>query len=238
MRKNLKKVIHGDSEYGIKYEEMKEQVLRYGGFFVGRYEAGDNNYPGVVRGYPLTEEMDEQLPTFEKGELVVRKGVSPFNWTSCWLPKEYEEENKYNALSLVEDFYKNSDSVEATLCYKNQFYAISYFIGKIAHDEPDLLGLGVTGNDHSDKNIYDLAGNCTEWQMPEKGDIQNGTGEYLSGTPEYRGLGPAIDFDIIASGEDGFKIVHILYEFNLTDYNDFGYGSYNITFRPTLYIKK
>ena len=162
---------------------------------------------------------------------MVRKAVSPFNWTSCWLPKEYEEANMYNALSLVEDFYKNSDSVEATLCYENQFYAISDFIGKIAHDSPDLLGLGVTGNDHSDKNIYDLAGNCVEWVMPTEGDSENGSMGYFA-------YGPGFDMGISVTGEDGYKIVTISFEFDMSNINNEGYGSYNITFRPTLYIKK
>ena len=224
-----------------EYNKMVASVKKYGGFYIGRYEAGSN---------------ENRYETREDETVLVQKGAYPYNYVMWGLEMdEYEEESDdygHGAVYLSRNMYTNKDAygVTSTLCYGVQWNAALRFIrdkvdvtnstnwGNYANHEFEFTGeysaddaktwdddetektedeswLLTTGASEANKakNIYDLAGNVDEWTMEADSSTY----------PVFRGGS---------------------YNYN-GGYNPASYRNYNIPsnfsnhlgFRPSLYIK-
>ena len=143
-----------------EYTTMKIQVLKYGGFYMGRFEAG-------VDSTTLRK-------TYSTAQTVVcKKGVAPYNYVP-WgtsMSDASEVSGRSGAVYLAKNMYSNSSSVTSTLTYGCQWDAMCRYIGDSQRATPKKSAVELTGSVSTDvsKNIYDLAGNCFEWTM-EAGD--------------------------------------------------------------------
>ena len=141
-----------------EYNTMKTQVLKYGGFYIGRFEAGIDSTTLRTIYTPAQK-------------VVIKKGVAPYNYVP-WgkaMNDASEIEGKSGAVYLAKNFavQEKYTSVTSTLCYGSQWDAMCRYIGDSQRttprkDKPELTG--AVEKDVS-KNIYDLAGNCWEWTM-------------------------------------------------------------------------
>ena len=148
----------GYSTEAEEYNTMKTQVLKYGGFYIGRFEAGVNS------------------TTLRKGAttaktVVCKKGVAPYNWVP-WgtsMSDASEISGKSGAVYLAKNFASQHSytSVTSTLTYGCEWDAMCRYIGDAQRTTPIKSALELTGSvaDDVSKNIYDLAGNCSEWTM-------------------------------------------------------------------------
>ena len=194
---------NGYSTEASEYNTMKTQVLKYGGFYIGRFEAGVNST--TLRTKVTTAQT-----------VVCKKGVAPYNYVP-WgkaMNDASEVEGKSGAVYLAKNFASqyNYTSVTSTLTYGCQWDAMCRYIGDSQRKTPAKSAPELTGSVSTDvsKNIYDLAGNCTEWTMEAvvtTSRVRRG-GNYYSASPvSYRNR------------------------------NDPAGSSDYTSFRPTLYIK-
>ncbi|MGN1310412.1 MAG: hypothetical protein ACI4VP_01660, partial [Clostridia bacterium] len=120
-----------------EYANMIASVAKYGGFYIGRYEAGSNNNRSTTR-------TDETV--------LVQKGAYPYNYV-CWAKNmtDYEEtytsgSNNYGhgAVYLSKNMYTEESTygVTSTLCYGVQWDAALRFI----KDKVDVTNSTVWGN--------------------------------------------------------------------------------------------
>ncbi|MGN1310509.1 MAG: hypothetical protein ACI4VP_02185, partial [Clostridia bacterium] len=126
-----------------EYANMVASVAKYGGFYIGRYEAGTDT-----------------IRTNKSGttDVVVQKGAYPYNYV-CWgkTMTDYESEytwtsgsNTYNvghgAVYLSKNMYTDTDEstygVTSTLCYGVQWDATLRFI----RDKVDVTDSTTWGN--------------------------------------------------------------------------------------------
>ena len=157
---------------------MYKSVKDYGGFYIGRFETGKD----------------------EKGNVIIRKGATPYNnvpWsvTESMTEDEKIEGTENGAIEQARYFatLKEYTSVTSTLCYGVQWDAVMNYIdpnyitnaeigtpnctedsyvkdstGKGNYVDSDFNNNpGQTGakEEYQIKNIYDLAGNVSEWTM-------------------------------------------------------------------------
>ena len=161
-----------------EYNTMKTQVLKYGGFYIGRFEAGVNST--TLRTKVTTAQT-----------VVCKKGVAPYNYVP-WgkaMNDASEVEGKSGAVYLAKNFASqyNYTSVTSTLIYGCQWDAMCRYIGDSQRTTPGKDAPELTGSVSTDvsKNIYDLAGNCGEWTMEAydtRGRVLRG-GDYYSAIP-------------------------------------------------------
>ena len=147
---------NGYSTEASEYNTMKTQVLKYGGFYIGRFEAGVNST--TLRADATTAQT-----------VVCKKGVAPYNrvpWGKA-MNDASEVEGKSGAVYLAKSMYANSNSVTSTLIYGCQWDAMCRYIGDSQRTTSAKSAPELTGSVSTDvsKNIYDLAGNCCEWTM-------------------------------------------------------------------------
>ena len=194
----------GYSTEASEYTTMKAQVLKYGGFYIGRFEAGVNST--TLRTDATTAQT-----------VVCKKGVAPYNYVP-WgknMNDASEVEGESGAVYLAKNFASqhNYTSVTSTLTYGCEWDAMCRYIGDSQRKTPTKDAPELTGSVSTDvsKNIYDLAGNCTEYTMEAyRADERNSRGgNYINA---FRVS------DRCGSGS----------------INSFGHGD---SFRPTLYIK-
>ena len=148
----------GYSTEEAEYTTMRTQVLKYGGFYIGRYEAGVNST--TLRTASTTAQT-----------VVCKKGVAPYNYVP-WgkaMNDASEVEGKNGAVYLAKNFASqhNYTSVTSTLTYGCEWDAMCRYIGDAQRTTPKKSAPELTGSVSTDvsKNIYDLAGNCYEWTM-------------------------------------------------------------------------
>ena len=148
----------GYSTEAEEYNTMKTQVLKYGGFYIGRFEAGVNST--TLRAGATTAQT-----------VVCKKGVAPYNYVP-WgksINDASEMSGKSGAVYLAKNFASqhNYTSVTSTLTYGCQWDAMCRYIGDAQRTTPRKSALELTGSVSTDvsKNIYDLAGSCYEWTM-------------------------------------------------------------------------
>ena len=156
----------GYSTEASEYNTMKAQVLKYGGFYIGRFEAGVNS---------ITLRTD----TTTSQTVVCKKGVAPYNYVpwgkdmndvnTAFAPSDNNSDNvnTNGAVYLAKNMYANSNSVTSTLTYGCEWDAMYRYIGDSQRTTPKKSRPELTGSVSTDvsKNIYDLAGNCNEWTM-------------------------------------------------------------------------
>ena len=203
----------GYSTEASEYTTMRAQVLKYGGFYIGRYEAGVNST--TLRTKVTTTQT-----------VVCKKGVAPYNYVpwgnamndvnTAFAPSDNNPDNvnTNGAVYLAKNFASqhNYTSVTSTLTYGCEWDAMCRYIGDSQRTTPTKSAPELTGSVSTDvsKNIYDLAGNCWEWTMEAYNTVSRVRrgGNYINASPvSYRlNYGPINDDD-------------------------------NLSFRPTLYIK-
>ena len=194
-----------------EYNTMRAQVLKYGGFYIGRFEAGVNSTT-----------LRKEVTTAQT--VVCKKGVAPYNYVpwgkamndvnTAFAPNNNNSDNvnTNGAVYLAKNMYSSSSSVTSTLTYGCQWDAMCRYIGDSQRTPHAKDAVELTGSVSTDvsKNIYDLAGNCFEWTMEAASTylrvIRGGI--YDGGTP--------------VSGRIN---------------NNLTYNSGGNSFRPTLYIK-
>ncbi len=161
-----------------EYKAMKASVEKYGGFYIGRYEAGSE-----------TERTNVANGTTN---MVVKQDAYVYNYVG-WGPSmtsaegdvTYGSKNQgKGAVELSRNLYKDNTSVKSTLIYGVQWDAVLRFIADDKHNVNDSTSWGNYTNNsdrtsvspntpaktgaHENwkaKNIYDLAGNAYEWTM-------------------------------------------------------------------------
>ena len=164
----------GYSTEKSEYNTMKAQVLKYGGFYIGRFEAGISST--TLR----TGETTAQT-------VVCKKGVAPYNYVP-WgkaMDDASEVSGRSGAVYLAKRFASqhNYTSVASTLTYGCEWDAMCRYIGDSQRTTPEKSPVELTGSVASDvsKNIYDLAGNCAEWTMEaDNADVRVLRGGYCS----------------------------------------------------------
>ena len=201
----------GYSTETSEYNTMKTQVLKYGGFYIGRFEAGINST--TLRTKVTTNQT-----------VVCKKGVAPYNYVpwgknlndidTAFAPSNNNSDNvsTNGAVYLAKSMYASSNSVTSTLTYGCEWDAMCRYIGDSQRTAPTKSTLELTGSASTDvsKNIYDLAGNCIEYTMEAhagNGRVSRGGNFYGTGSVSVR------DDGIVTYCNDGES------------------------FRPTLYIK-
>ena len=198
-----------DQTHGIadQITELTKSIYKYGGFYIGRYEAGSKT--------------ERQQSSSQTAEFVVQQDKYPYNYVkwgdsmssigttgAVYLSNSLYNTNEYGATSMLctgacwdsmLDFIKDSShSVTDSTTWGNYKDSETYKInrGKYAVLSSSTLGnfqdvvneyskeksksiLLTTGSTerNSSKNIYDVAGNCWEWT----------TESYSSSTRVYRG---------------------------------------------------
>ena len=147
-----------------EYNATKTQVLKYGGFYIGRYEAGVN-----------TTTLRTKVTTTQT--VVCKKGVAPYNYVP-WGKEMNDVNTAFNpgnnnpdsvstngAVYLAKSMYSSSSSVTSTLIYGCEWDAMCRYIGDSQrmtyYNETKLTGSDST---NVSKYIYELAGNL-EWTM-------------------------------------------------------------------------
>ncbi len=141
-----------------EYNKMRAQVLQYGGFYIGRYEAGDGDSGTTLR----TEATGEHT-------VVSKMGIAPYNFVP-WgtsVSNISPISGKGGAVYLAKNMYASSTSVTSTLIYGCQWDAMCRYIGDSQRTTSTKNAPELTGSTETDvsKNIYDLAGNCSEWTL-------------------------------------------------------------------------
>ena len=195
------------SGYSTEAEEhstMRAQVLKYGGFYIGRYEAGVNST--TLRTKVTTNQT-----------VVCKKGVAPYNYLpwgkamndadSAYIPSSTtlnpDQVSTSGAVYLAKNFASqhNYTSVTSTLTYGCQWDAMCRYIGDSQRTTPKKSRPELTGSVSTDvsKNIYDLAGNCCEWTMEASSTtdrVERG-GNYHGATPVNARyfFGPTYSYD-------------------------------------------
>ena len=141
-----------------EYNTMKTQVLKYGGFYIGRFEAG-------------VESTELRTVVTDAQTVVCKKGVAPYNYVP-WgtsMSDASEISGKSGAVYLAKNFATQNryTSVTSTLTYGCQWDAMCRYIGDSQRTTSTKSAPQLTGSvaDDMSKNIYDLAGNCCEWTM-------------------------------------------------------------------------
>ena len=149
---------NGYSTEEAEYNTMRAQVLKYGGFYIGRFEAGVNST--TLRTAATTVQT-----------VVCKKGVAPYNYVP-WgknMNDASEVEGESGAVYLAKNFASqhNYTSVTSTLTYGCEWDAMCRYIGDAQRTTAKKSAPELTGSVSTDvsKNIYDLAGNCWEWTM-------------------------------------------------------------------------
>ena len=144
----------------VEYNEMKKSVLKYNGFYVGRYEASQEN------GQAASKQGKQVWNNISWGNSMTDIGTTGAVYKSQQM---YTDKEKYGVTSTliygvqwdailqwIDPEYKNEDG---TLYEKNSFVANSTDKGNYSGS------LSTTGSNenYAVKNIYDLAGNVCEW---------------------------------------------------------------------------
>ena len=183
---------NGYSTEAEEYTTMKTQVLKYGGFYIGRFEAGVNST--TLRTGVTTAQT-----------VICKKGVAPYNrvpWGKA-MNDASEVERKSGAVYLAKNFASqhNYTSVTSTLTYGCEWDAMCRYIGDSQRTTPTKSKPELTGSVSTDvsKNIYDLAGNCREWTMeaiPTYSRVTRG-GDCLNADPVSYRVGdlPTFSYD-------------------------------------------
>ena len=206
---------NGYATEASEYNTMKIQVLKYGGFYIGRYEAGVNDT--TLRTKVTTNQT-----------VVCKKGVAPYNYLSwgkamndadsAYIPSSTtfnpDQVSTSGAVYLAKNFASqhNYTSVTSTLTYGCEWDAMCRYIGDSQRTTSKTGSPKLTGSVSTDvsKNIYDLAGNCMEWTM-----------EALTTSARVLRGGACSDAYLVS--------YRYFYNPAVNDYDH--------SFRPTLYIK-
>ena len=192
------------TEEKAEYSKMMLSVQKNKGFYIARFEAGDG------------DATSKRTKATEAHTVVSKKNAYVYNYVP-W-GDSMTKIGTTGAVYLSQNMYKGSNSVVSTLCYGVQWDSIMNFVSDEDHDieDPSSWGnyreaigdaatnsgvLNTTGKNEAwkAKNIYDLAGNVSEWTMESYYGRVSRDGYYalMSGGVGYRdeeaGYGPLAD---------------------------------------------
>ena len=151
----------GYSTEELEYNNMKESVEKNKGFYIGRYEAGNDGSGNV-----LVKKGVEVYNNVPWGNSMTDKGTNG----AVYLSKKFAEKQGYTSVTSTLIYGVQWD---ATM----QFFDSNYITGTCAETSyvKDSTGRGhygatlltTTGSkpEYAEKNIYDMAGNVFEWTM-------------------------------------------------------------------------
>ena len=199
--------LNGYENEQIEYETMKNSVLKYNGFYVGRYEAGTTAESG----------------TGIRGNLIIKQGVNVYN-NIIWGNSMTDATG--GAVEVAKGLYSKENNVTSTLLYGVQWDAIMTWIDpnyKTGNCDTNISFvtnstgkgnysgiLAKTGSnkDYAIKNIYDLAGNVREWTMESNNNSNRiGRGGSLSNTGLYGPVSSRSVYDTSFSHDNvGFRV--------------------------------
>jgi len=233
-------------EYKSAYQKMLKSVYTYGGFWIGRYEAG---IEGTTTETTNARKSHTTVTIGSSPKAISQKDAIPYNYVYCSeaqvLAKEMTPNSNYTSSlmfgiqwDLVCKFLEvkgklataniNSDS-STWGNYSNVTRTISSDKAKQSTDygntwtaitgtKPASSVLLTTGaSDETNKmNIYDFAGNETEWTLEHATSDSDGPCASRGGSCGGSGSGSPAS----------------MYNFSGTTYSD----SYNVGFRPALYV--
>ena len=154
-----------------EYDAMKTSVLKYNGFYVGRYEAGVEGSARVDG-----DGIDDKV--------VIKQGKNVYNYVG-WsnsndmtnetggtveLSKNFDTERGYTSVTSTLIYGVQWDAIMAWIdptyktgnCKENSFVRDSTGKGYYGKLSPTVTG---SSESYAVKNIYDLAGNVYEWTM-------------------------------------------------------------------------
>lgn len=155
-------------------QKMYKSVKTYKGFYIGRYETG------------IEEDVERTTNSGISDTPVVKKNKYIYNYIKWGNDTTSEEEG---AVKLAQNFINNKiykNSVNSTLCYGVQWDAIIRWISKDSSIKYILEDSSTKGNydingklirsgnyeEYQVKNIYDLAGNVSEWTIESYGNTE------------------------------------------------------------------
>ena len=200
----------GTGKTGISAQitELTKSIYKYGGFYIGRYEAGSET--ARTSGSSQTAAFVVQQDKYPYNWVKWGKGMGDISEGAVHLSNSlYTGKTGYGVKSMLctgaawdsmLDFikdsshnvtssnswgnYKNSDTYKV---YRGSLYSNSTWAAAdttngsdVTKDTSILLTTGATER-NSSKNIYDVAGNCAEWTTEAGG----GYGRYLMGGSCY-----------------------------------------------------
>ena len=234
-------------EYKTAYQKMLKSVYTYGGFWIGRYEAGIEGTTTETTNARTSSSGRISIETSPKA--ISQKDAIPYNYVYCSeaqaLAKEMTPNNSYTSSLMfgiqwdlvckylevkgklaIADINSNStswgnysnvrrtissDKAKQSTDYGNTWTAIT-------GTKPASSVLLTTGaSDETNKmNIYDFAGNETEWTLEHATSDSDGPCASRGGSCGGSGSGSPAS----------------MYNFSGTTYSD----SYNVGFRPALYV--
>ena len=208
----------GTGKTGISAQitELTKSIYKYGGFYIGRYEAGSET--ARTSGSSQTAAFVVQQDKYPYNYVKWGKGMGDISEGAVYLSNSlYTGKTGYGVKSMLctgaawdsmLDFikdsshnvtsstswgnYKNSDTYKV---YRGSLYSNSTWSAADTTNGSDvtkntsiLLTTGATER-NSSKNIYDVAGNCFEWTTEAHGAINR---VIRGGIDDYHGsFGPA-----------------------------------------------
>ena len=172
-----------------EYNKMITSVIKYKGFYVGRYELGldINNNPTSKK---ATEE--KEIRTANANEEVTNK------WYGLYLKcKEFAPEGSENSVISSMIWGSQYDAMMNWMAKQGEAVGTKSDIDKINTSQE-------TGNNENDciRNIFDIYGCHWEWTLEAKGTLgRSGRGGYYDSNdePSYRGYGSPTDSNVARS---------------------------------------
>ena len=150
LKENLDKV-----EGNIKakdIEEFKTSVLKNGGYYIGRYEAGDP----LATAYRTDSSIKTTTPVYKQGQYVYNF-VTQSEATTL-------SRNMYKDKNFTSDLV-NSYAWDTTIVWIQEFSEDKNYSTKNIREGRIQTGILKDGSNSKDVrcNIYNMAGNTTEW---------------------------------------------------------------------------
>ena len=244
-------VQNAESDPTGEYTNMVNSVNLYGGFYIGRYEAGAQNKEG--------EPVQRTNTANETSELVVKAGQYPYNFVG-WGPSAngYIGEITYNSLNQgygavykSKNMYTDKEiyGVKSTLCYGVQWDATLKFI----KDKVDVTNSTAWGNYYG--STFSFTGNYysnSTWSSTTT--TKKGVGRWLLTTGASEQNKAKNIYDLAGNVEEWTieyypPVNRVTRGGNCSSYSAVGkydasirttrdpkYCDYTIGFRPTLYM--
>ncbi len=154
-----------------EYMNMRDSVEKYGGFYIARYEMGDEKLTSQRTNYL------DRPPSY----VVSKKNKYVFNYAHYANTGYGDPTVGFACIDLGRQMYRGSASVYSMVCTGTQWDATMSFISDEVDFSDSTWGnysgyLKKTGSSetYKAKNIYDLAGNVWEWTSESYKDLRCG----------------------------------------------------------------